>query len=185
MGNLQDRIDELATNSNNKNIKYLYRGINAFMREYQTRCNLVKDENGDLLADSHNILNRWNNHFSQLLNIRKASDVRQIEIHTAKQLLPQASTFETEIAIAKLKKYKSPGSDQNPAELIQAGGETLWREIYKPMILFGVRKKCLISGSVHYCTSLKKSIKLIVMIIMEYHCYQLHTEFYLISFSQG
>jgi hypothetical protein len=28
-----------------------------------------------------------------------------------------------EIAIAKLKKYKSPGSDQIQAELIQAGGE--------------------------------------------------------------
>jgi hypothetical protein len=30
-----------------------------------------------------------------------------------------------EIAIAKLKKYKSPGSDKIPAELIQAGGEIL------------------------------------------------------------
>jgi hypothetical protein len=29
----------------------------------------VKDENGDLLADSHNILNRWKNYFSQLLNV--------------------------------------------------------------------------------------------------------------------
>jgi hypothetical protein len=28
-----------------------------------------------------------------------------------------------EIAIVKLKKYKSPGSDQIPAELIQAGGD--------------------------------------------------------------
>jgi hypothetical protein len=36
-----------------------------------------------------------------------------------------------EIAIAKLKKYKSPGSDQIPAELIQAGGEILLSEIHK------------------------------------------------------
>jgi hypothetical protein len=40
------------------NIKDLYRGINEFMRGYQPRNNLVKDENSDLLADSHNILNR-------------------------------------------------------------------------------------------------------------------------------
>jgi hypothetical protein len=33
----------------------------------------VKDENGDLLADSHNILNRWKNYFSQLLNVRRVS----------------------------------------------------------------------------------------------------------------
>jgi hypothetical protein len=43
----------------------------------------VKDENDDLLADSHNILNRWKNCFSQLLNVHRASDVRQIQIHTA------------------------------------------------------------------------------------------------------
>jgi hypothetical protein len=28
----------------------------------------VKDENADLLADSQNTLNRWENYFSQLLN---------------------------------------------------------------------------------------------------------------------
>jgi hypothetical protein len=35
------------------------------------------------------------------------------------------------MAVAKLKRYKSPGSGQIPAELIQAGGETLQSEIHK------------------------------------------------------
>jgi hypothetical protein len=35
----------------------------------------------------------------------------------------------------KLKRYKSLGSDQIPAELIQAGGETLLPDIHKPIIL--------------------------------------------------
>jgi hypothetical protein len=39
---------------------------------------LGKDENGDLLADSHNILNIWKNYFSQLLNMQSARDVRKI-----------------------------------------------------------------------------------------------------------
>jgi hypothetical protein len=65
------------------NIGYLYRGINRFKRGYQLRNNSVSDEDGDLLADSHNILNRWNNYFSQLLNMHNVSDVRQIEVHTA------------------------------------------------------------------------------------------------------
>jgi hypothetical protein len=60
---LEDEINELATNSKNKNIRDLYRGINEFKRGYQPRNYLVKDENGDLLADSHNILNRWKNYF--------------------------------------------------------------------------------------------------------------------------
>jgi hypothetical protein len=54
------------------------RGINGFKRDYQPTNNLVKDQNGDLLADSHHILNRWKNCFSQLLNVHNASDVRQL-----------------------------------------------------------------------------------------------------------
>jgi hypothetical protein len=85
----------------------------------------VKDENGDMLVDSHNVLNRWKNYFSQLLNVHNDSDVRQIEVHTAEPLVPGPSRLEVETAIAKLKKYKSTGSDQIPAELIQAGNEIL------------------------------------------------------------
>jgi hypothetical protein len=93
----------------------------------------VKDENGDLLVDSHNILNRRRNYFSQLLNVHNVSIVRQIEIHTAEPLVPGPSRLEVEIAIAiaMLKKYKSPGSDQIPAQLIQAGGEVLLSAIHK------------------------------------------------------
>jgi hypothetical protein len=32
--------------------------INEFKKDYQLRTNLIKDENGDLLADSYSILNR-------------------------------------------------------------------------------------------------------------------------------
>jgi hypothetical protein len=78
----------------------------------------VKHENGDLLADSHNILNRWKKFFSHLLNVHRVIDVRQIEIHTAEPLVPDPSPFEFEIAISRLKKYKSLGNDKIPAELI-------------------------------------------------------------------
>jgi hypothetical protein len=61
---LKDEIDELATNSKNKNIRDLYREINECRRGYQPRSNLVKDENGDLLVDSHSTSNRWKNFFS-------------------------------------------------------------------------------------------------------------------------
>jgi hypothetical protein len=43
----------------------------------------VSDENGDLLADFHNILNRWKNYFSELLNVHNVSDVTHTEVHTA------------------------------------------------------------------------------------------------------
>jgi hypothetical protein len=59
-----------------------------------------------MLADSHNILNRWKNYFSKFFNVHEISDVKQIEIHTSKPLIPDPSPFEGEIPIAKLKKYK-------------------------------------------------------------------------------
>jgi hypothetical protein len=79
----------------------------------------------------HNILNRWKSYFFQLLNVHNVSDVRQIEVRMAEPLAPGPSRIEVEIAIAKLKKYKSPGSDQIPAELIQAGGEKVLSAIHK------------------------------------------------------
>jgi hypothetical protein len=54
-----------------------------------------------------------------------------MEMHTAEPLIPFPDHFEVKIAISKLKNYKSPGSDQIPAELIQAGDETLRCEIHE------------------------------------------------------
>jgi hypothetical protein len=59
---LKDKLNELESNSMNKNIRDLYRGINKFKKGYQPRTNLIKDERGDLLADPHKILNRWKNY---------------------------------------------------------------------------------------------------------------------------
>ena len=59
------KIEELETNSKIKNIRDLYRGINDFKKGYQPRCYIVKNEKGDLVADSHSIVARWRNYFSQ------------------------------------------------------------------------------------------------------------------------
>jgi hypothetical protein len=92
---------------------------------------LVKDERGDLLADPHKIWNRWKNYFCELLNVHGLGGVRQTEIHTAEPFVPEPSASEVEAAIGKPERYKSPGVDQIPAQLIQAGGQTLRSEIHK------------------------------------------------------
>jgi hypothetical protein len=65
------------------------------------------------------------------LNVHRVSDVGQIEIQTAELLVPDPSPFGFGIAIAKLKTFKSPGSDKIPTQLIQAGGEILRFKIHK------------------------------------------------------
>jgi flagellar basal body rod protein FlgC len=61
---LKAKIEELETNSKIKNVRDLYRGINDFKKGYQPRTIIVKDEKGDLIADSHSIMARWRKYFS-------------------------------------------------------------------------------------------------------------------------
>jgi hypothetical protein len=109
----------------------LYRGLNEFKKGYQPRTYFVNDERRYLLADPHTILNRWKNYFCQLLNVHGAGGVRQTGMHTTEPFVPEPSASEVVVPIEKLKRYKSPGVDQIPAELIHAGGETLCSEIHK------------------------------------------------------
>jgi hypothetical protein len=55
---------------------------------------------------------------NKMKNIR---DVRQTEMHTAEPLVPGSRAFEVQMTTDKLKRHKSPGTDQIPAELIKAG----------------------------------------------------------------
>jgi hypothetical protein len=60
-------------------------------------------------------------------------------MHTNEPMVADSCAFKVEIAVANFKLYKSPGSDQIPAELIQAEGMS-------SLILSGIGKNCLISG---------------------------------------
>jgi hypothetical protein len=60
------------------------------------------------------VTNRWKNYFCQLLNVHGFNDIRQRKV----PLVPEPSSFEVEITVERLKRYKSPGTDQIPAELI-------------------------------------------------------------------
>jgi hypothetical protein len=78
---LKGKINELETNNRNKNIRDLYRGINELKKGYHPVINIIKDENGNLLADLQNVLNRWKNFFNQVLNVHGVYDVRQMDIY--------------------------------------------------------------------------------------------------------
>jgi hypothetical protein len=54
---------------------------------------IVKDKKGNLLVESHSTLNRWKNHFCQLLTVHRTNDVRQIKIHMAQSLVPEHLKF--------------------------------------------------------------------------------------------
>jgi hypothetical protein len=84
-----------------------------------------------MATDSHNILARWRNHFSQLLNLHGVKDVKHREIHTAEPLVLEPNAFQVEMAIENLKRHKSPGVDQIPAYLFKAERSTFCSETHK------------------------------------------------------
>jgi len=67
-----------------------------------------------LVTDFHSILAGLRNPFYQLFIVHGFSDVRQAEIHTAEPLVPEMSSFQSEMAIDKLKRHKSPSIVQIP-----------------------------------------------------------------------
>jgi hypothetical protein len=80
---LKDKINELETNNQNKNMKDMYRGINGFKKGYEPRINIRKDDDLNLIAHLQSILNRWKHFFNQVLNVHWVHNVRQMDIHTA------------------------------------------------------------------------------------------------------
>jgi hypothetical protein len=83
---MKAKIEELETNSKIKTVRDMYRGTDDFKKGYQPRTNTVKDGKGYLVVDSHSILARYRNYFSQIWNVHGVNDVRQAEIHTAELL---------------------------------------------------------------------------------------------------
>jgi hypothetical protein len=54
--------------------------------------------------------------------------------------VPEPSAFEVEMNIEKLKRHKSPGIDQIPAELFKAEGRKILYEIHKCINNVGIRR---------------------------------------------
>ena len=94
-------IDELEIKSTFKNVRDLCRDIIDFKKGYQPRPNIVKEEKGNLVTDSHSILARWMNNFSQLFIVHGVTSVRQTAIHTAEPLVPEPSAYEVEMKVQK------------------------------------------------------------------------------------
>jgi hypothetical protein len=58
-------------------------GLVGWLVSYQPRTDLIKDERGDLPADSHSFLNRCKNYFAKLLNVHRfdVTEVSSIQLH--------------------------------------------------------------------------------------------------------
>jgi hypothetical protein len=85
-----------------------------------------------------------------------------------------------------LKRYKSPGVDQIPTELIKAGEEKMHSETHKLIKLIWNKEKLPHQWKESIVIPIhKKGDKLAVVITEAYHRCQFHTKFYPEFFSLG
>ena len=90
----------------------------------QGKATTVQDRSGKSLTEERQILNRWTEYCSELYNYKAYGDPSVLNC-------PQTDTEgdnpilrrEVEAAVQSLKKGKSAGVDNIPAELVKAGGE--------------------------------------------------------------
>ena len=123
---IEKRSKELDDNLGKNNSKKSYQLVKDLTSSKQGSINTVQDKNGMCLTEDKDILSRWTKYCSELYNHKT------IEDHEVLKHPPVTNTDnypiireKVETAIKSLKPGKSAGVDTIPAELIQAGEETM------------------------------------------------------------
>jgi hypothetical protein len=113
-----------------------------------------------------------------VVNVHGIHDIRQMDIHTAEPLVPEPSLVEMDTAIGKLKSYKSPGTDQIPAELIKQQVKHYVLRYTDLFVLYGIRRNCHSSGrNPLFYRCIKRVIRLTTIIIEETPSYLVSIKF--------
>ena len=145
-GSIQKRLRQIQNNWWNEKAGQVQtaadagdtRRLHSLLNEvYGPRCSSIsplKSADGSkLIKDPQGILNRWKEHFDNLLNRESVVDfsfLDQLEQSEVKCVLDEAPTLEeVECAISKLKTGKSPGIDGIPPELLRYGGPVLYKAL--------------------------------------------------------
>ena len=90
----------------------------------QGKATTVQDRSGKCLTEEQQILNRWTEYCSELYKYKANGDPSVLNcLLTDTEDDHPILRREAEVAVQSLKKRKSAGVDNIPAELVQAGGE--------------------------------------------------------------
>ena len=116
---------EIETCLNKNNSKRAYQLVKDLTSEKQGRSSTIQDKSGKCLTEEKGILSSWTEYCSELYNYESCGDNAILDSsQPPEEDLQPILHEEVEIAVASLKKGKSAGVDNIPAELAQTGGET-------------------------------------------------------------
>lgn len=141
-----DRLLEIELCREHKETKTFYKFVNNERKSFKPRTNLCRDPRGNILTSKDEILNRWSNHFSSLLNGNNTNVVNQgilmgningnntssSDVNNRLETDNDLPTME-EIneSIKQLKNNKAPGDDGIQAELLKHTTDELRHNLCK------------------------------------------------------
>ena len=127
-----DRLLEIETHKEHKEIQKFYKFVNNERKSFKPRTNLCRDLEDNILTSKDDILNRWNNHFSTLLNGNNINDDDDVVQYMEKCIVMRNNNHRMEDnhngpptreeineCIKQLKNNKAPGGDGIQAELLK------------------------------------------------------------------
>ena len=121
---------EKATAS--RNMKQLYNTTSKLAGKFKKSERPIRDKTGSVLVGVDKQLNRWAEHFEELLN--RPAPQNQPDIQPAETDIPidcnKPTTEEIKKAIAHMKNGKVAGPDGIPAETLKAGVNTSVEMLY-------------------------------------------------------
>ena len=116
--------DEAEEAARNQHMKTIYTLTKLLCNDRPKQCTAVKDKDGEIISGKEEILNRWREHFSEVLNRTDPDqpitedDIGEAEIEEIST--EHVSEREVEDAVKKLKNGKAAGIDSITAELLKA-----------------------------------------------------------------
>ena len=105
---MKAKFNKIEENRKNKKIREMYKGINEFNKVHRPIPYVIKKHDGTIVADPTSILIRWEQLFSNLLNVNENTNNEGSEICTAEPVIPEPSLIEVEFTIENLKSIKLP-----------------------------------------------------------------------------
>ena len=121
---IEEQCEDIEDSMKKNNIKKTYQLVKDLTSTKQGRATTIQDKDGNCLTEEQDILKRWSEYCSELYNYKATGDPEVLNVPPATDNDNYLILREdVEAAVKSLKKGKSAGADNVPAELVQSGGE--------------------------------------------------------------
>ncbi|CAH2084447.1 unnamed protein product [Euphydryas editha] len=119
------KISKIEDLRERNHVRHFFQRVNIMRKGYQPKTNACRNRDGGLLTEKEDIVERWREHFDNLLNVGDDdSDLLPTYYNVEEQLEPP-TLLEIKAVLNQLKTNKAPGADAINSEMLKSGGPSL------------------------------------------------------------